>query len=1266
MREQSMSNRSTLPSKRSPTSPDSLTIAHCFAGRRKCLTAASALAVIFIGGFNPGSLLPPLPLPDLLVPAAVAAAGDTATEKLDLIRRIISERGEFDTAEQQLRSFIDENRGKPAAAEALVLLGYCQDKQKKNTEAAASYSRLLSEYPNAPAALRVDASLGAADAWFRLGKYQDAIKDYATVLELGGKPEQNEAALLWKGEAGYRLAMAEQEAGRDAQYILRSAGEDFAKFLTAHPESKLIPSALSGAAFAAFDSGDYERAIGFLQRFTKEFPSDRRAEECRYYTGESFYRLKKYEQARAAFRDVLSINPGGPFAADARAGEAWSDYGLRRIAEAAAGFEEAAKLSAADRDQSLAYLYDAGCAWREAGDPQKAAAPLLEVAKAADHELNALSWFRLGTLWQEQAKAARERAEGAGNPAEREKFQEMQKKLGTDSAQYFRRALALGKLGDEELEARSLLGEVLLDAGRYDEAAKEFAEVAERWPKTERAPWALYHQALAERELSQAETNESGKKDRIAKAAGALKKSIAYPDAKTRLQAAWALADYQSILGDVPGAREQYRWLAADGEKWSENWKDPQGKGDPTLAPRAREYAGDSLFRLGESYYFVNDYPRAAGFYEEIVKRFPAAAQTAMALLRLGEISEAGKDLAAARQRYEECLKLALQLGKNKVGSTIGYGQLRLGTLLLKNGQKETDDKRRNASLQEAARNLMAVLGDPPEGLNMARPRYYLAEARYGLGQKKEALDDYRKSLEADAKGELSDAAWFGVTWAKRDLGDDAGAIEAATKVVDSFPDSPLRPDALALRASLRRANGDAKGALADLDRFLAEYANHALSAKASLERASALDELGRHAEAAAAFQKFLSEHPEHADVPQALYQRSWALWNQIKPDAKKARDLEERLKELTGGRQAEDLPAADRAAVMKVRDELNGVSTGVRKAEDDILAALRGLTSRYPDYPVVDAAWLRIGEILYDRGDFDGAFTAYQNAQAAASERNSDLADKAQYRLAWSIQRRAEAAEKASLSDPDPKRREAERKSMWDKRVAAIDAFEMIIGKYPKSDLIGDACFRAAEMRRRSGQDNTDVSRRGAWFESAVQRYRQALERGGPDAPYLQAAQYGEGLCLLLDGKSGEAREVFRRILLNPDGPYVQESYWGLGQANLNLGAYADAAAAFEQSLAVDKTTETAAKSRYGLGMTAALAGDSAKARLEFLAVDSLYPNYPEWAAAALLRAARSALADGFRDKAIGDLERVLARYGDTPAAEEARDLQSQVTGGK
>ncbi|MDR3078054.1 MAG: tetratricopeptide repeat protein, partial [Planctomycetota bacterium] len=1195
----------------------------------------------------------------VLAAAVSAAAGEEPSARLDLIRRIVDERGEYDLAERQLRPFVEENRGRPAAAEALALLGYCQDKQHKNQEAAASYARVLEEYPQAPATLRSDVALRAADACFRLGRFRDAVRYYAQVIDLDARREQVESALLWRGEANFRLSGGE---GADAGEFLAAAAADFTAFLERFPESKQASLGISGAASAYFDSEDYPRALEFFQRFVREFPDDPRAAESAYHAGESLNRLGRHDEAKAAFAALLARGPEAALASDARAGSAWADYDLRRVAEAAAGFEEAAKMAGGDRDRSMSCLYNAGCAWREAGEAQKAAANLLEVAKASDHELNPLALFRLGTLWQEQARAARERSEAAAQTSERDRYREMQRKIGADSIQYFRRALATGKLGDEEIEARALLGEVLLDAGENAAAAREFSELAAKWPDSERAPWALYNQALAERELSLAGGGDAASRERLGLAAAALKQALGYPGAKIRLQAAWALADYLSQMGDAGGAAEQYRWLATEGPGWAAGWRGGDGRGDPALEARAGEYAAESLFRLGESYFRAADYPRAAGFYQEISGKRRDSPQAAMALLRLGEIAESVKDDRAARERYREALELGSRFGQAKVGSTIGLSHLRLGALQLREGQREKEPEPRRRQLQEAIRNLSAVIADPPGGISLSRPYFYLAEARYGLGLKREALSDYEASLRADSRGEVADAAWFGLAWARRDLGDSAAALEACRRVMDDFPASPLRPDALALMASLRRAGGDPAGALADLERFLREFPEHSLTPKAELELASSLAETGRQEEAAEAFQRFLERHPEHPDVPQALYQRARALWTRLRPRAEEARAAESRWRDLTGGRPAEELPEADRSQALAAEKAMLALAGEVTAAEEEILAELRDLTVRHPDYPVVDAAWLMTGEILYDRGDYPQAMDAYRKSLDLAAKRGSGLADKAQYRLAWSLQRLAEEAEAASLRDADPQKREAVRRDMWDKRVAAIDAFESLIGHYPQSDLVGDACFRAAELRRRSGQDNADPSRRSAWFQSAVQRYRQSRERSDREASYRQASEYGEGLCLLLDDKPAEAREIFRRLLLNPDGPYVQDSYWGLGQASLNLGAHADAAAAFEQALAADRSSETAAKSRYGLGLTAAMSGDRSAARLEFLAVETDYSHYPEWAAAALVRASRVALDDGLRDKAIEDLERVLARYPDTPAAAEARNLQADM----
>jgi TolA-binding protein len=1096
-------------------------------------------------------------------------------------------------------------------------------------------------------------------------RYEDAIRRYGDVLELSERQEQLETALMWRGEANYYKGIDELDNDRDASAWLDAAFADFSSFVEKYPEAKNMPAGVYCAAVSAFEGGRYERAIPYLERFAREFITDGRYEECLYLRGEALYRLKRHDEARVAFAEVLAKRPNGDYAPDARGGIAWVDRALGRLADAAAGFGEAAKLASEDKELSLSYLYDAGCAWQELGDVQKAAAPLQEVAKAADHPMNGLAWLRLGTLWQEQAKEARERARTAATAEARDSFVAKQKEIGTQAIGYLGKAIDSGKLDGEEIEAESILGEALLDAERYEDAAKTFGEIARKWPDSIRAPWALYHRALALREM--ARTADGNAVDELlARAAAALHASLGYGNARERLHATLALADHSASSGEEEEARRHFRWLATEGEKWAAAWRDRAGGSDPSLVATAREYAAGALFRLGESYFLESDFPRASGFYNEILAGHPDAPQAAMAELRLGEIAESGRDPETARRRYEAALALGERFGANRVGSTIANARRHLGILDLRDGQRAGNDADRRTKLQSAVAHLSSVLDNPPADVNKGRVLYFLADAKYSLGQKRESLADYEKSLAEDPKGDVADAALYGIAWVCVDLKEYQKAIAAADRLMTEFPGSALRPDAVILRASVRRMNGDHDGALSDLEALLREYPGHRLAARAELERATALDELGRHEEAALAFQTFLADHPDHPDTPQALYQRSWSLWNQIKPRVLEAREAEKRYRDLAGDLDPERLPDPDRQAALNARDEMNRTASLVRSGEDEILSLLRELTERYPDNPVAESAWMRIGEILYDRNEYQQASAAYRRSLTLAEAGKSELAVNAQYRLAWSIQRLAEASEREWRAERDRERKDALGKEMWDRRLAAVEAFETIIGKYPKSNLAGEAAYLAAELRRRSGQDNTDEARRSGWYETAIERYRQSLEKAAPDAPHRRAAEHGIALSRLLDKKYAEAREGFQKFLFDyADGPFTQEAYWGLGQANLELGAYAEAGTAFERALSLNKDTETAAKSRYGLGFVAAMAGDREKARVEFLDVDFTYPQYPDWAAAALVSAARTALFDGYTDKAISDLERALARYPDAPAAGEARELQAEIAAG-
>ena len=88
----------------------------------------------------------------------------------------------------------------------------------------------------------------------------------------------------------------------------------------------LIPPVMAGAAEthvieadrqfsfaeALFAEGDYYRAISEYKRFIYFFPEKRLVETCNYRIGESYYRAKKWQEAREAFTIFIIKYPTSP------------------------------------------------------------------------------------------------------------------------------------------------------------------------------------------------------------------------------------------------------------------------------------------------------------------------------------------------------------------------------------------------------------------------------------------------------------------------------------------------------------------------------------------------------------------------------------------------------------------------------------------------------------------------------------------------------------------------------------------------------------------------------------------------------------------------------------------------------------------------------------------------------------------------------------------------------------------------------------------
>jgi tetratricopeptide (TPR) repeat protein len=89
--------------------------------------------------------------------------------------------------------------------------------------------------------------------------------------------------------------------------------------------------------------GDYYRAISEYKRFTYFFPQNKLVETCNYRIGESYYKAKRWQDAREAFTSFIIKYPVSPMIPGALYLKGMAEKQLRRYMDALSTFEEVIK-----------------------------------------------------------------------------------------------------------------------------------------------------------------------------------------------------------------------------------------------------------------------------------------------------------------------------------------------------------------------------------------------------------------------------------------------------------------------------------------------------------------------------------------------------------------------------------------------------------------------------------------------------------------------------------------------------------------------------------------------------------------------------------------------------------------------------------------------------------------------------------------------------------------------------------------------------------
>jgi TolA-binding protein len=294
--------------------------------------------------------------------------------------------------------------------------------------------------------------------------------------------------------------------------------------------------------------------------------------------------------------------------------------------------------------------------------------------------------------------------------------------------------------------------------------------------------------------------------------------------------------------------------------------------------------------------------------------------------------------------------------------------------------------------------------------------RLRLADSYYALNRYQDAVEVYRR-IEGDGSDYALYQAGEALNYAER----SEEALRSLRRLVDRYPESPWRPDALYRIASIHFQEQSYDEAESTYRELLEEYPNHELAPEAKYGIGDSRYNAGDMEAAVSAYRRVLEEHPESPTATEAASALFFALSAagqsdraekiiasiaESNPDA----NLRDRLRFQRA--KAAYQSGESKKALSLFQEFVRTSSTssllpdsyyylGLLYADQNQATEaknyLEQLVNQYPDSDVLPEGALRLGDIYLDEERYQQAAEAYR-AAAESDAISSELRAQAQY----------------------------------------------------------------------------------------------------------------------------------------------------------------------------------------------------------------------------------------------------------------------------
>ena len=466
---------------------------------------------------------------------------------------------------------VDEYRGSSLVSDALFGLGFSAQVIHDNSRARQAYKEVVERFPEQPVASKAWVQLARLE--FGEGNLESARDIYLSVLERYPKFDYSNSVYMELGIAYTRLG--DTKAATEA---FESVGESFEQW----PETQVELAQLYLGA------GEVGLAEEVLKRALGNERSEELSGRLHYMKGKIHFDNADFPPAIQEFSHALTKSRDPEILASSLFSRGASHYELAKIQDASGD----SLLARSNYQSSLEnmkklLLQDVPVYMRD----------------GAFRTLGAVM-IRLNQE-REAAEYYQELISSSSDPQEKATFRMLMMELYYDMGDYARAEMAARGLLDLEFKddnmagyfrkerAYSIIGNVLLQQGKYLEAARIFSTGVRQYPSSGESANMAFSRGFAQ--FSGGEFQNSAKN---------FQKYIkGYPRDRNRVHAQYYLAHSYQALTEFERAADEFEELT---RRFPES-----------------EYEEEALFLVGENQYNRKDYPAAAQAYRKLLEKFP-------------------------------------------------------------------------------------------------------------------------------------------------------------------------------------------------------------------------------------------------------------------------------------------------------------------------------------------------------------------------------------------------------------------------------------------------------------------------------------------------------------------------------------------------------------------------------------------------------------------------------------------------------------------